>query len=146
MYKWLTSVGVPEIKRIAFGSTLLLPANNKESAYRQLSILLPHVRIDIENSSDFLYQINRPINSRIEPDLVINRLSKWSAARTMGVGLIFDARPEVITDTKEHVACRLELDINTSQYYAKTLSKEQLPEILLELIESAEKIAAEGDS
>lgn len=143
--RWLTSEQVPEIKRIALGFLCLLASDSKEAAYKQLSTFLPHIELDIENSSDFLYQINRPIKSRIEPDLVINRLSKWSATRTTEVGLILSGKPELFTDNRRDFACRLELDINTSRDYAKEISKEKLVEIFRELNKLGEEIASNGD-
>jgi len=145
MSDWLTSDNVPEIKRMALGVVALMTSNSRESAYKQLSTFLPHVELDIENSTDFSYHINRPIKSSIEPDLVINRLSKWNALQTIGFGVFLDERPEVIKDTREHFASRLELDINTSQYYDKIFSKGRLTEILQELNELGEKILSEGD-
>ena len=53
MSQWIGSENIPRIKRIALGSILLLPADTKVSAYKQLDSFLPQVQIDIENSYDF---------------------------------------------------------------------------------------------
>lgn len=147
MSKWLISEMVPDTKRMALGNTILLPLNSKELAYKQLSSLLSRVDLDVKNSTDFLYQINRPMKSRSNiPALEINRLSKWSAARIVGMGLFFDAKPEVITDTpKEYFACRLELDINTTQNRDQKFSKDETIMILKELSDLTDEIAEKGD-
>ena len=145
MNDWLSSDAVPETNRIALGSVSIIIKNNRASAYKQLSELLHHVTIDIENSTDFFYQINRPIQSSVEPDLMINRLSKWSAARVMGLGLFVGEKPEVIQNTRDYVAARLELDINTHQDNKKIFSKEKLIPLLQELSNFGNQISTEGD-
>lgn len=145
MNDWLSSDSVPETNRIALGSVSIIVNNNRSSAYKQLSELLHHVEIDIDNSTDFFYQINRPIQSTFEPDLMLNRLSKWSAIRSMGFGLLVGDKPEVIQDTRDGVATRLELDINTHQSNKKIFSKEKLIPLLQELSKLGDQISTEGD-
>lgn len=145
MNDWLSSDAVPETNRIALGSVSIIVNNNRASSYKQLSALLHHVTMDIENSTDFFYQINRPIQSTVESDLIINRLSKWSAARIMGFGLLVGEKPEIIQDNKGYFASRLELDINTSQYNKKIFSKEKLILLLQELSNLGDQISTEGD-
>jgi len=142
---WLSSEAVPETNRIALGSVSLVVNDNKASGYKQLSALLHHVTIDIENSTDFFYQINRPIQSTVEPDLLINRLSKWNAIRARGFGLIVGEKSEVIQESRGHFASRLELDINTHQSNRKIFSKEQLIPLLQELSNLGDQISIEGD-
>ncbi len=145
MNDWLSSDAVPEINRIALGSVSLIVTDNKASGYKQLSTLLHHVTIDIENSTDFFYQINRPIQSTVEPDLIINRLSKWSVGRTMGLGLLIGEKLEVIQADRGYFANRLELDINTHQSNKKIFSKEKLILFLQELSKLGDQISTEGD-
>jgi len=145
MSDWLSSDAVPELNRLALGSVSLIVKNNKTSAYKQLSDLLHHVEIDIENSTDFLYQINRPIQSTVKPDLMINRLSKWSVAHYMGLGLLFGDKPEVITNNRDLIANRLELDINTHQSNKDIFLKEQLIQFIQEFSKYTDQISTEGD-
>jgi len=145
MNDWLSSDAVPETNRIALGSVSLIVNDNKASAYKQLSTLLHHVTIDIENSTDFFYQINRPIQSTVEPDLIINRLSKWSAVRAMGLGLLLGEKSEIIQEDRGYFASRLELDINTHQSNKKIFSKEKLILLLQELSKLGDPISTEGD-
>lgn len=145
MNDWLSSDAAPETNRIALGSVSLIVNDNKASAYKQLSTLLHHVTIDIENSTDFFYQINRPIQSTVEPDLIINRLSKWNAIRAMGLGLLIGEKSEVIQESIGYSASRLELDINTHQSNKKIFSKEKLIPLLQELSKFGDQISTEGD-
>ena len=145
MNDWLSSDAAPETNRIALGSVSLIVSDNKALAYKQLSTLLHHVTIDIENSTDFFYQINRPIQSTVEPDLIINRLSKWNAIRAMGLGLLIGEKSEVIQENRGYSASRLELDINTHQSNKKIFSKEKLIPLLQELSKLGDQISTEGD-
>ena len=145
MNGWLSSDAVPETNRIALGSVSTIVNDNRALAYKQLSALLHHVTMDIENSTDFFYQINRPIQSTLEPDLMINRLSKWNAVHVMGFGLLVGETPEVIPHNKGYVATRLELDINTHQSNKKIFSKEKLIPLLQELSKLGDQISTEGD-
>ena len=143
MKDWLTSEAVPETNRIALGSVSVIINENKASTYKQLATFLHHVDIDIENSTDFSYQINRPIKSTVQSDLIINRLSKWNALRIYGF-LLGDKRGP-IQDPRTYVAARLELDINTSQYNKNPLSKEKLFPFLQEFSQLIDQISTEGD-
>lgn len=145
MSDWLSSDAVPETNRIALGSVSLIVKNNRASAYKQLSELLHHVRIDIDNSTDLFYQINRPIRSTVEPDLMINRLSKWNAVQVMGLGLLFGDKPEIIPDTRAYLATRLELDINTHQSNKIIFPKDKLVTLVQELNRLGDQISTEGD-
>jgi hypothetical protein len=145
MSDWLSSDAVPETNRIALGSVSLIVKDNRASAYKQLSELLHHVTIDIDNSTDLLYQINRPIRSTVEPDLMINRLSKWNAVNVTGLGLLFADQPEVIPDRKAYIATRFELDINTHQSNKVIFAKDKLIVLLQELSKLADQISTEGD-
>ena len=142
---WITSQSTLETKRIALGSISLIITKNRPSAYKQLSTFLPHVQIDIENSTDFSYQINRPTKSTVEPNLLINRLSKWSAPSLFGIGFLVKEKPEVIQDTKSYAASRLELDINTSQDRQNPLPKSKLVTLLQELSRFVDEISTAGD-
>lgn len=140
---WLTSQAVPGTTRIALGSIALVINQNKASAYKQLAALLHHLQIDIENSTDLSYQINRPVNSTVQPGLIINRLSKWSAVHLYQFLIAPQQGP--IRDPKTHVATRLELDINTSQHHTAPLPKDNLVPLLHEFSHIVDRISTEGD-
>ncbi len=145
MNNWLTSEAVPQTNRIALGSNSLIINKNKEETYKLLSTFLHHIEIDIENSYDLLYRINRPTKSNIESGLIINRLSKWSAVRIRGWEVNIGVKPEVIQAPQIYFASRLELDINTSQDNVKPLPKEKLAPLLQELSQIIDQLSKEGD-
>ncbi len=147
--RWL-GVCAP-LTRLAFGSVLLQPVSSKEEAYTRLASYLQWVQIDPVGSNDFFYQINRPCASRVGiANLLINRLSKWSALEIHRVALDLAGlhQPAAIrAPAGEAVhACRLELDINTSVAYEGDLPASHLSELFDELAGLGMEIAAEGDT
>ena len=130
----------------AFGAVLLRPVENRQAGYQQIAAYLPHVQLDPEGASDFLYQINRPRNSNSGiPDLRINRLSKWSIAASMESTFSFGSTSAAHFPGPRHFACRLELDINTVPDFRDELAREQLPQIFQELVDLGKEIAKAGD-
>lgn len=136
---WLA--GLPLIKRIAFAPTLIFPAGNHADAYERLNAWLPTVTVDNE-SSDFLYQINRPRISMVMPSIRINRLSKWSALRAAFTIQAAGGEP---IPTPERFACRLEVDVNTQQEFDGPIPSDQLPQLFDELVALGIEISAKGD-
>lgn len=142
--KWLTICN--EIKRLAFGTILLYPVSNREEGYRLISDYLPYVEIDPINSCDFLYQINRPYESKVSPPIIINRLSKWSISRYKLFKLELSGAEKLQpTFFQDSYACRLELDINNSPEGIDQLHKDKLVPIFEELFSIANEISQVGD-
>lgn len=138
--RWFELCG--PLQRLAFGSVLSLPVNSRPEGYDRLRSFLKGVQIDPENSSDFLYQINRP--RMFDADgfqIKINRLTKWSV-RLWQLREISPVSDRLITSAH---ACSLELDLNTDGEFAKELPRESLKKILDVLIEFALEIGQRGD-
>lgn len=132
----------PPLTRLAFGAVLDQPVPGKQDAYRLMQEYLPAVRISPESSSDFIYQINRSVESKTIKDYRINRLNKWAALRAImeaGQG----GKPAAVRH--EYSAVRLEVDVNTFSDATATVPKEKSQDILSELIVMAQEIAAKGD-
>ncbi len=147
MSEWLKSYS-PKLKRVAFGTVLLLPVNDRKQGYEKLSNYLKKVEIDTENSSDFSYQINRVRNSESGvKNLRINRLSKWSVA--VFVNTIFNLHSGIRTSEQILMpgthACRLEIDINTIAEYPDSLPKNKLGVVFNELVNFGREIVEKGD-
>lgn len=142
--RWLGRNDTPEIARIAFGAILYREEPDRRSAYVRLPDYVP-VRVD-PDSSDFLFQINLPIDSRAGVDGIrINRLSKWSVAsynivtlRVAGHGVIPEGIPQPL------YALRLELDINTMPEFQGPIPGGQLIAVYRELVELGLGITATG--
>jgi hypothetical protein len=147
MNNWLNSDNHPAIMRIALGWILYMPVPSKEEGYRFLSSYVHEVNIDPVNTSDFLFQINKPRNSSSGVQgLKINRLTKWSVQRS--IFTVFQFTPgsspsQMVADTQ--FACRLELDINTSPDFSQPLPNDRLPSLLEEFINNGIEIIQKGD-
>jgi|WetSurSiteA1Bulk_404760.scaffolds.fasta_scaffold00007_20 hypothetical protein len=128
----LDKLSFDNIIRIAFGLVLQHPENDHVSAYQSLATLLTNVKID-SASSDFLYQINNPIESKNNSSVRINRLQRWSVSRI-----------EIFTfdnsNNTELFATRLELDINTHPTNS-LVALENVRDLMNELIQEASVIA-----
>jgi len=144
-HKWLDVC--KSMTRMAFGAILIQQTSNRNSGYRSLAQFLPSVKIDPEGSADFLYQINRPRSYTAEiPDLLINRLTKWSVRRSGFAQIALGTeRISSVVSSPVHFAIRLELDINTSADYSTLLPEDKLHEIFEELISFGKEIAEKGD-
>lgn len=137
---WLIK-SAPEINRIGFGLHSLLPAADRISAYRLLQELVPSVKIEPEATSDFFYQINRPVTSRELPvEIRLNRLMKWSVP-LFGPPQIHITAGEVEISApasgRQYVS--LENDVNTPAEYRGPLAQEKFGAIYDELVELAWK-------
>lgn len=144
--KWMDLESFPLINRIAFGSVLLNPVKNKKEGYKKLSDFIPALDIDVDNSSDLFYQINRLRKSETkEKDLIINRLSKWSVMKLLlGNTPVLQSSNDIVKIISNY-SCRLELDINTVPNRQKAISRRLLPKILEELLKLGKEISIEGD-
>ena len=136
----------PAVSRLAFGTTLTLGVPDAKSGYEELSRLLPGVQLDPTNSSDFLYHINRPRESRSGLSIRINRLSKWSVITlgSISVSVGPSAAPTLAGGPTQH-ACRLELDINTATEASYQIPDNRLGELFQELVSLGCEIADRGD-
>ncbi len=135
MDKWFRLETCPSVIRLAFGAVLLHPVENKQAGYQQLTRYLPSIQLDPEGMFNFLYQINRPRDTISNIDaLKINRLSKWSVTGYTLMSLAMRPNTFGLLSGQERFACRLELDINTSQYFEDEMTPEQLPEVFNELV------------
>ncbi|MER3422349.1 MAG: hypothetical protein C4293_03070 [Nitrospiraceae bacterium] len=144
MLRWLSMDVCPPVKRLAVGATLIQPVHDRIAGYKRLLEYLPSIKdINPEETSDFLYQINRPRKSLHMPGLKINRLSKWSALSFQFVAL--DPSIAVTMTTHEAFACRVELDINTAKEFSEELGKEMIPSLLKELVSLGMEISLRGD-
>ena len=144
--RWL--VAAPSLQRLAFGAVLRLPVSDRKEGYEALSRFLHNVKLDPAGSTEFLFQINRPRQSKIVEGLSINRLSKWSVALLQQVTYSVQppqTAPFQIMSQEENAFCRVELDINTMPDVDGELATEVLPQIFDELVLLGKEIASAGD-
>ena len=146
MQRWLTPPMCPPIQRLAFGAILHQPVDGRTKGYHLLDDYLPALEIDHKNSSDLLYQINRPRQNKCGiKDLLINRLSKWSVMSVQFFGIPVGQASATKMLGPENFVCNVELDINTDKDFQNELPREQLPVIFQELVDLAREIASKGD-
>ena len=70
----------PKATRLAYGATMLKILPSKKESYETLASLLPSLKLDTENSSEFQYSINRPRMSKISPELKIHASIQFSVS------------------------------------------------------------------
>ena len=147
MHRWFPLT--PPLERLAFGAVVALPVANKAEGYARLAGYLPAVQLDAaEDSSDFLYRINRPRPSRSNiPNLRINRLSTWSVSEIQVQQVALSSplqRPKFIQG-EPAFACRVELDVNTAPKSEGQVSNQVWAELFDELLDLAGEILQGGD-
>jgi len=141
------SANASGLQRMAFGAVLLWPTEDRLGGYQAVQSMLPAVQIDVENSADFFYQINRPRPTKTGIDgLILNRLCKWSVLRVFGGRYRLDSDKSLIsTGMTERFAVRLELDMNTSPDVLDVLPVDRQADIFDELIGLGLEISSNGD-
>jgi hypothetical protein len=137
--RWL--VDCPLLQRLAFGAALYLPVEDMEEGCRELRACL-HLELDLANSGDFLYRINRRRPSQCGvPDLPINRLSQWQ----LPLLEVRERDPGQSWPLIRRLVCQLELDINTAPEFSGLLRRESYGRLFDELVTFGEEIAENGD-
>jgi hypothetical protein len=145
MSRWFEIDDLPSIARLAFGAIVLCPVEDHQTGYQRLNQYVP-VELDPVASSDFIYQINRRRDSNTGiPELVINRLSRWSVAHGTLTNFALGPTGPIATSGPTYFACRLQLDINTVPGSSTILPGQQIPRIFYELVELGEEIIEKGD-
>lgn len=137
----------PNLDRLAFGITVLLPVANRNAGYNQLGAYLRGVQLDPEGMSDFMYRVNRRRKSELGiKGLEINRLSTWAVARSEFHALtIGPERTFNVPQGEPTFACRILLDINSVSEFKGNWNSEQSEKIFGELVELGLEIIRDGD-
>lgn len=141
---------VPAMHRLAFGGIFVQPAESRQAGYRALSQYLPSLTIDVDNTSDLLYQVNRPRASVVIEGMQINRLTKWSVQGIMALQFTEPAVGLAGLPNRQPSAVhaiyspRLEADMSTVAN-GQELPASKLAGLLAELIDLTHEIAVKGD-
>jgi hypothetical protein len=149
-FEWLIEKWLPVSPlalRLALGGELVSPVDSVTQGYEYLRQYLPALKLD--NSSDLLYRINRPRQSKTNPSVKINRLSTWGLIQGTILSLQLTGpggpRPSVSVSPSHRPACRLELDVNTAPEAQVELRADDIRALLKEFTELASEIADQGD-
>ena len=141
--KWL--IQCPPVNRLAFGAILVMPVANAQKGCEELQKHLHYIQMNPQNTTDFIYQINRPKESAIDSGVRINRLCRWSVSQIGTVGVEVDLTTLNASAAMEgQYVCKLDLDINTA-VLNNVVSGDNAYEIFQELVAHGQEIAAKGD-
>jgi hypothetical protein len=142
--KWIEQVNPPTI-RVAFGAALTCKAASREEAYGHLRDLLKSLKVDPKNMRDLEYRVNWPGKSKVEQDLIVNRITTWNSVRIIRQ-LVQISETRVGGGNAGHVdAVRVELDHNTDEAKKAVFDQGTLIPIYSELVDLARQNAAEGE-
>jgi hypothetical protein len=140
---WLAGLEFP-ITRIAFGAVLLFPTDSPLSTYTTLQRLLASVSIDPENMKELVFRVNWPVASKSVRNLMINRITNWSAIQLVFASVEVAPSPSA-TATTQRYAVRLELDHNTDAANTKPFDRAQILSLYEELMSAASENAVKGE-
>lgn len=143
--KWLEGSSLTFV-RLAFAPQLFMPVAGRQEGYDQIMVLVPSLKLETNaDVSDLLLQINYPRPSMTDEELRLNAIQKWGVMAVQGFELTGGGGPGLRPIGMEHF-CQLELDINTVPASPpKPLDSDKLPSIFDELVNVADKIAAQGE-
>lgn len=139
---WLLRVQ-NSVKRVAVGGVLYMKKPSRVDGYKTLQTFLKSVSINPEKSKEFFYQINWPTASEINPEYLINRISKWSVAELKSA--IFSGALVPSAMTPNEIAVRLELDLSTPADLNESLKQEELGRYHQELLAFMGDIKINGE-
>jgi hypothetical protein len=136
----------PNAQRIAFATTLFIPTESRITGYKLLSKYLSTVDIDPENSSDFIYQINRRRSSSVVEGLLVNRLTKWHVVQYQSA--LLPSSPggqQVFSLTDNEYSVNVDMDINSQQDFKSVLDPNAQALLLDEFVNFSIEISEKGD-
>jgi len=143
--EFLRSSHLPNIIRIAYGVTLVQSGTDEEATK---TILGQYVRaIDLSDAAagDLIYRMNRPRESGVMPNLMLNRISDWRLLQQIYVQ--FTGTQQTISPPDNILnLCQVQLDINTDQHWRDPLDSSKLLELFNELIDLSNELAEHGDN
>ena len=144
--QWLDSDTSPELTRLAFSAELFKSVESREVGYRLLDAYLPCLEIDVENSSDLIYQINRRRPSKSGPaGIEMNRVSRWMIATKTSGALGIEGHKVSFNTSPAAFACNLLIETNTIPQGDATFDRASTQEICEELVALGREIATDGD-
>jgi hypothetical protein len=132
-----------EIIRIAFGIVMHKAIADRNAGYDELS-KLTSLKLNSENSRDFMLQINHPFQFKMGTEsFELNRLTKWSSVATHRFSITAgnDNTPLVTPTLLTENFVRLEIDNSSPAEHATAFPKESLKLIFKKLVELASESA-----
>ncbi len=130
--------------RLAFGAEMVTPAQTNVAAYRTLVEHIGSATFKLEGGQEFLYQVNRPRDSKAVPRLLLNRLTRWHASSWQPVTVELTGAARVLSG-QPRVGAVITTDVNTDGERTNPLPAEKLSELFDELRDLTIEIRDKGD-
>lgn len=102
-----------DVNRVAVGCGAFLPAGDTNESYRTLRDLIRVIKIDTERFHDFQFQVNLHLQSKIDPDLLLNRITNWTSLRMEGSFINLGVSQPI--QSKYFSACTAEVNTNSAR-------------------------------
>jgi hypothetical protein len=128
------------VSRVAFAATLLEQFADRKSAYKKINSYLP-LNIASDQVENLALQVNKPIESKLESELVLNRLTQW---RVLKATAHLEDKSSMVKNVPEIYLSNLELDINSKPESELLLEKVSLVELFEELVSVGLGISQNG--
>ncbi|MCB1176736.1 MAG: hypothetical protein KDK36_04060, partial [Leptospiraceae bacterium] len=141
---FLPKLNFNEFQRIAIGTVGIQKIETFKEGLENLKFYLPYIQIDIENSKDFLFQINKPKNIDVlNRNININQITKWSVMEYKYLVVNNNLIQNLLGN---QFGFRLETDINTAQDENTNKSKEFVKSIIEKEIQTSIDYFDKGDT
>lgn len=150
LFEYFNMDNCPISKRLALGIILYVPVSDVLEAVEVLQPKLKSIT-DLKGTSDLLFRINRPFQSKSFADLKLNRLMTWSIAQFQIINVPINIpqpafnQQITISNSLPEMICRLEMDFNTIVSEVVELLAEQQKLLADELLTEAIKVAKKGE-
>jgi hypothetical protein len=140
----------PVSRRLAIGIILNIPVKDYDEGVDVIQPKLKSVS-NIKGTTDFLFRINKPVQSKMMSELKLNRLMTWSIGYLQILKIPFIISQQNIVqqnvqqDSKSEMICRLEMDFNTVESGEIGMSADNQKSITIELLNEAMKVVEKGE-
>jgi hypothetical protein len=128
--------------RFALGAEMVSPAQTSLDAYKQLVEHMGSATFAFEGGQEFMYQINRPRDSKVEPGLKLNRLTRWNASSWQVFQLTGGAQ---VLQGLVRIGAVITTDLSTDEQRSDPLPAEKMPALYDELCALNTEIRDKGD-
>ena len=126
---------------------MTIEVEDADSGFKTIEEYTPLSDLHSPAVTDLLYQVNRPRESQVVPDMQINRLTKWSVIRYGVMSIVIGPAEQEIESSSAALAARLEMDINTAAVAIVQSDRIGLTNMIFgELMRLGAEIAREGDT
>jgi hypothetical protein len=133
------------VVRLAFGAVLLFPTKSREEAYKYLDDLLVSVSVDPGGMKELLFRVNWEKESSTCKDLMLNRITNWSAVRLVRNLMQLTGGQFAVSADSELQGVRLEIDNSTDHTNTRPFEKTEIVPIFRELLTMARENAEKGE-